>query len=418
MKKAMIITVGTGQSGEDIAGAICYSIDRERPDYVLFIKTEVSAKSTMPYIMASPVIARRETGEVIIRDPNDVQGIATECEERIKALIDSGISPENIVVDFTSGTKAMSAGLTLAAINLGVGTLSYISGERDNGGRVIPGTEKVVSIRPNRITAELLLREAIRLFNAYQFDSCIQTLEKAKKLYKSPDFVHDCQQLQSLSQAYGLWDRFDLNGAFSVLKDINEKDVPAQWEIARIIKANKQVLYKEINEQFCQERAVDLLENARRRGDIEKKYDDAVARLYRLCEYIAQMHINEEGLYKVRKGKADTSDVDIEHLPLEIRKKFSKYFNKREGKVMLPLYQSFSLLAELGNSVGKQFVSNEDLSKKLLYIRNNSILAHGFNPISAETYEKMMSYLEKLVRQTVKDLEKTIQNVRFPTILL
>lgn len=417
MKKAMIITVGTGKSGEDIAGAICYSIDRERPDYVLFLKTDLSSKLTMPHIMANPVVNERVIDESVIEDPNDVQAIAKECEDQIRSLIEKGISPKDIVIDFTSGTKAMSAGLAVAAINMGVGTLIYISGERGEGGRVIPGTERAVAIRTNRIMADLLFHKAVRLFNTYQFDACIHTLEEAKALYQAPDFIRRCELLQSLAKAYGLWDRFDLKGAFSVLKEIREKDLPPQWDLVHIIKGNKEALYQETTEQFCPERAVDLLENARRRGDVEKKYDDAVARLYRLCEYIAQMELNKEGLYRSDKGKIDTSDVDIERLPSEIRSMFSRYYNEREGKLMLPLYQSFSLLAQVNNSVGRKFISDEELSKKLLHARNNSILAHGFGPISANTYKKMMISLEGLLQDTVKDLDKTIKRVKFPKII-
>jgi len=183
-------------------------------------------------------------------------------------------------------------------LTAGVGNLVYISGERDKDGRVVRGTEKAVSVRPNRMTAESLLNEAVRLFNAHQYDSCIETLDKAKSLYQGSGFVSRCTVLQALGRGYGLWDRFDLRGAFSVLKGIDEKDLPGDWNISRTVKVNKQVLYREINEDFCEERAVDLLENARRRGYAEKKYDDALARLYRLCEYIAQLQLKREGLYK------------------------------------------------------------------------------------------------------------------------
>lgn len=416
MKKAMIITVGTGKTGEDIAGAICYSIDRERPDRILFLKTTISSGTTMPHVLASPVLEGRDVVEAVIDDPSDVQAIATICEKHIRDLIDRGFSPENLVADFTSGTKAMSAGLTLAAINAGVGNLVYISGERDRDGRVIRGTEKAVSVRPNRMTAESLLDEAMRLFNAYQYDSCVKTLDRAKSLYQGPGFVKRCAVLQALGRGYGLWDRFDLRGAFSVLKGIDEKDLPEDWNVSRTVKLNKQALYREINEDFCEERAVDLLENARRRGDAEKKYDDALARLYRLCEYIAQLQLKREGLYKVKDGKVDTSDVALEGLPAEIQEKYTRYLNERDGKVMLPLYQSFNLLADVGNKIGKAFLQDERLSRKLLQIRNNSILAHGFTPVSPKTYKDMMGCLEDLLRTSMENVDRLMSMVRFPTI--
>jgi len=83
---------------------------------------------------------------------------------------------------------------------------------------------------------------------------------------------------------------------------------------------------------------------------------------------------------------------------------------------MLPLYQSFNLLADVGNKIGKAFLQDERLSKKLLQIRNNSILAHGFTPVSPKTYEDMMGCLEDLLRKSMENVDKLISMVRFPTI--
>lgn len=49
-KKLNIITVGTGQNGQDVAHAINYSIDKQNPDYICFLLSPKSKDTTFPFI--------------------------------------------------------------------------------------------------------------------------------------------------------------------------------------------------------------------------------------------------------------------------------------------------------------------------------------------------------------------------------
>ena len=413
MKKAMIISVGTGKSGKDIAGAICISIKQQHPDYVLFLKTKESDTKTMPYIRSDSILEGMRFGELDISDPNDVEDISLRCQEAIRELVKSGYHPGDIVADLTSGTKAMSAGLTIAAINNKIGTLVYITGERGEGGRVISGTERPIPIQPNKIIAESLVEEAIALFNKYQYNASLDSLSKARGMLKSPSFLEKVDFLERLCRAYSNWDRFKLAEGFTILKELKKNKYLNTFQIKEIVKKNLEALYNEKDNQFCEERIADLLENARRRGDTEKKFDDAVARLYRLCEYIAQFHLHKKGLYQDQKG--DTNSVDLSSLHGSIQEKYSKYKDTRDGKVKLPLYASYQLLADLEEGLGKRFLEDENLSKKLLGLRNNSILAHGFNPISENTYREMLGHVEALIKSH-DNFEGLSRKVRFPVL--
>ena len=55
--------------------------------------------------------------------------------------------PHRVVVDFTRGTKAMSAALVLAATRREVPHLRYVTGPRDRRGMVQAGSEEVRQIR-------------------------------------------------------------------------------------------------------------------------------------------------------------------------------------------------------------------------------------------------------------------------------
>lgn len=64
MKKAMIVTVGTGKTGEDIAGAIVKSVKDANPERVIFIMTSGSEERTYkPFIPSNWLISVRRHEE-------------------------------------------------------------------------------------------------------------------------------------------------------------------------------------------------------------------------------------------------------------------------------------------------------------------------------------------------------------------
>jgi len=120
---------------------------------------------------------------------------------------------------------------------------------------------------------------------------------------------------------YSLWDKFDLEGALNLLNNLPVSNLYADWGIKSRIEKNKQIIYKEVNNQFCEERMIDLFLNAIRRQN-EHKYDDAIARLYRLLEYIAQFLIAKHDLYHRIDNEFDTSRLDLTKIPAEFREKY------------------------------------------------------------------------------------------------
>jgi CRISPR-associated protein (TIGR02710 family) len=414
--KAMIISVGTGKEGKDIAHGICFSIQQHHPDFLVFLNTERSRKDTMPFITEFCSSKGRQWKEVNIDDADDVEGIVVKCEQVIEDLLGEGYQRSDIAVDYTSGTKAMSAGLTIASVRKRVGALSYISGKRGEGGRVISGTERMLSIVPNQLFATDLFREAVDAFNSYHFDVSLRILEETKNLLSDADFLEKVQVLELLSKAYGAWDRFVIKEAFQILKSIRHDSLLKEWKIYDQVELNKQALYQEKEKLFCPERISDLLENAIRRGEEERKFDDAVARLYRTCECLAQFEIDRLGLYHVKEGRSDPSNLDLSRLNMHLRDRYSKFTDAVDGKTKLPLRADYSLLMDLSHPIGIFFRDHEAQFNALMGLRNLSILAHGFNPISEEVYKKMLDLVENLMG--VADLKKRHirEMVRFPKI--
>jgi len=414
--KAMIVSVGTGKEGKDIAHGICFSIRQHNPDLLIFLNTQRSQETTMPHVIEYCALKGMKWRELEFRDVDDVENITVECQSIIQSLIKEGYAPNDMVVDYTSGTKAMSAGLTIAAVREKVGMLTYTTGKRGEGGRVISGTERVLSLVPTELFAADLFREAIDSFNSYHFDVSLRILTEIKSFLSDPEFLAKISKLETLCRAYAAWDRFEIAEAFEILKAFREEAILIDWGIDQQVQLNKQALFQEKEKTFCLERAFDLLENARRRGDEERKFDDAVARLYRLCEYIAQFHLNEQALYKTKNEKPDTSDIDLSKIPTYLHEKFSKYTDSRDGKVKIPLSGNYDLLYDLSHPVGKFFKEKEALFKKLMGLRDLSILAHGFNSVSEQTYRDMLRLIENFV-DALKFGESNVgRRVIFPKI--
>src|SRR5207245_1390146 len=94
------------------------------------------------------------------------------------------------------------------------------------------------------------------------------------------------------------------------------------------------------------ELVADLLANARRCAT-GRRFDDAVARLYRAVEALAQTRLRME------YGIGDTSHVPLEELPEGLRA--AKAPQAQDGAVWLALQDAYTLLRERGDPLGECF---------------------------------------------------------------
>lgn len=145
----------------------------------------------------------------------------------------------------------------------------------------------------------------------------------------------------------------------------------------------------------------------------EGKYDDAVARLYRIIELVAQYRLRAK--YEIESG-----DVDVWHLrtlgKME-KKEVEKYKKLRgeNGKIKLTLRKDFELLHDLGDEVGKKFIEDNRM-KDMLAKRNSSILAHGLVPVEEEDGERMFGKVREYVELVVKDFDILEEESAFPKL--
>jgi len=388
-KKALIISVGTGtrpeqDSQESLAHGIAYSIKNQNPDQIFFVVTKESQEKTLPLVLSQI----DNSHDIICLDhPDDINKIYNFLSPTLKEITGKYA---HVTVDYTSGTKAMTAALTVLASILEMESLSYVTGERQ-GGIVVKGTETLLTISPYPVIFDKKFPLAVLLFNRYQFDAALEVMRQLENLCSHPDLLSKLSPLKIVTLAYNSWDKFQHKEALSILKQID--DSRFQTNIAFL---DRQLASQE-KEPF---HIADLINNAKRRAE-ETKYDDAVARLYRVIELIAQ--------YKLRNyGIMDTGNVPHDKIPDSLKDDFKGM----KAKIQIGLEKDYKFLQEYGDDLGKRYFNDKTI-KQALKRRNDSILAHGVTPVSVSDYEKLLEVALDFAKAAVEDFDKWLRGSRF-----
>lgn len=342
-KKLYIATVGTGASGSDIAHAIYFSLNQYNPDTAVFIVSKETKEKTLPFI-EDKIKSNKSDLEYFVEleeEVNEFESLHNSYLSTINKYIKLGYLPQNIVVDYTSGTKAMSAAIVSAGIASNVGLISYTYGKRGEGGRVMSGSEKITTLSPNLFITEKKLEEAKLLFNKNLFEAVIHVLSSFEDV-PHPEFSNKISFIVHLSTAFNSWDKFEFGLAFDMLNKMKRNEtfiIEAKHfvvNLEKLTQAANKLKEKKLNEYLVSE----LISNANRRAE-EGKYDDAVARLYRALEMIGQIEFEKQ-------FGCSTSDAKIENIPEQFREDIvSKYYDTKDRKIKIPLFGTFELISKV-----------------------------------------------------------------------
>lgn len=357
---------------------------------------------------------------------------------------------DNVHVDFTGGTKPMVSGLVLAAIGENC-TYSYVGSQnsqaRDKNGLgvVQDGFELIKNQRdPYDVFAVMEFEKGMDFFNSYQFEAAKTNFKQASEKLESIELKELSEIYLELVEVYDKWDKFkNVKGKKLtlnfLLKNILEKINNSQNVKNHFIEYYPEFIPKiEQNIKFLDLKLSkkgrikpknvhyylpDLLNNAYRRIE-EGKYDDAVARLYRSIELIAQMSlsekniINEDNLWKNSEFSINVLDVDL-IATFEVQETLETFFeynkSKRYGNktFRLALKNSYELLESLGSDFAADYLNDDDL-KTNITSRNRSILAHGLQPIDKEKAETLYSQVLSYSKRAFPNLITYIDMSKFP----
>lgn len=405
-KKALILTVGTGNI-DDIERTLLVpmlkSVEDGEWDRIVLLPSRTTEEfaQTLQERISNPAVkinALPTSGQ-----ENDADACFGHFDSVLVRLIDDDFEPSDIVVDFTRGTKAMSAALVLAALGRDIPVLRYIHSEqRDERGMVIPGTEKVGQIKTNLVTERRRLEQAERLMSHGDFGAVIELLPYLDGPFAglfSEQFRVQAEALRSVAHIYAAWDRLDYKAAVEAL----DQRGTATREAGRFVPTPEMNTWlRRLDQRLKPNRSghatmaahlravvCDLLANAERRLR-DQHFEDALIRAYRVLELIGQIRLFDQGY-----NSAD--------LPPNDEKIKALHFSDVMGKLRASRHQAVKLLERLGDPLAdrlSQFDRRHSASQTSR--RNDSILNHGFTataPPEAAPLRKVIADLERLLKE-------------------
>lgn len=411
--KAMIVSVG------GTAAPVIHSLNSSKPEYVCFFISRQTRKMMEEEILPKLDPKPQAHDWIVTSNPELLSECYLELITKLPNVLEKWeVDPKEVCVDYTGGTKTMSAALVLATVEDSC-CYSYVGGdERSKGGIgiVLNGKEKMRFLdNPWDSIALKEKREVSFLFNKARYASAAEVLGKCIERV-SKDQQPYFKALREMVVGYDLWDRFRHREAKDRL--YRSRDVLLTYAHGSAKREAKGLAVRlQDNLQFLEKLLSggkpsklffhDLLANAKRRADIEKKFDDGVARLYRAMELSAQAELKEPfGI--------DTSRVRPESVPERLQQEFlTKYGASDDRTMKIPLFASYQLLNELGSELAKNFFNvYEEEIKSLLDIRNSSILAHGLNPVEEKTFQRLFNSTMKFSGTRDEDLPE------FPILMI
>lgn len=414
-KNLLICTVGGAPE------PIVASILAHRPERVLFVASTETKGSVDERIV--PSLADHEmqfaldAGRFdffILPNAQDFSACVSELRtvhtRYVQPWIQRG-TDFKVIVDFTGGTKCMTAALALSARRWDC-TFSYVGGterSKDGVGIVISGREQIIhNANPWAAFGFDAADQAVLLFNHGDLTAAARILDHAKR-QAGETVKRGLNTLQQLCEAYDLWDRFQHQNARTRLQNVLRapNDLHAWFpasasQLIRTIEQHVTTLSRLPGDSDSFLR--DLLANAERCAKCGR-FDDAVGRLYRVCEAAAQFRLKEIGLSDSSDGK-----VVFDRIPESLRAEFEH--RQEDAVVRMGLQDDYAILGAVDDPLGRTFVELglNDREESPLNDRNSSILAHGQSPLSEKGYQKLLAPLLKLLDIQPDDL------CRFPVL--
>jgi len=393
---ATLLVCTVGGSPEPVVASIVHW----RPLRILFVHTAKTKGDVAASILprANEHELRLDAGRYELLELRDEQDLALCLDQlrKVTSEIHRWVARGDrfqVVVDFTGGTKCMTAAVALQAQHWPC-RFSYVGGDARNKngvGIVVSGAEKIVhQENPWDTLGYQAVEEFAALFDQCSFAAAARTVEDARSRCAREDRKRELSVLASLAKGMDAWDPFAHKDAANRFKEAdkaaNDLRAVLGGDRANRVLEGVSTLAGHLDALGntvppSRHHVIDLLANARRRRQ-EGRFDDAVARLYRAIEAMAQKALKESHDIDLAAG------VPLHRLPDAQRDVWAS--KARDGIVRLGLQDAYELLAGLGHPLAARFqAAGLAGGKSPLHARNGSILAHGFDLITDKTCDAL-----------------------------
>ncbi len=406
--RQVLLIATVGGAVQPIAAAIRHS----RPVRVRFI-CSADTRALIDRLGDDPGIAQQLARDgyrldpavwdaIDVINPQDLAGCVETVRRSLTSEVERWVSRGDefqVVCDFTGGTKCMTAALALVARHWPC-LMEYVGGsQRDKSGVgvVVDGREQVIrKLHPWTALGYQAAEDAMTLFDQGDFAAAASIAARAKQTSEEPTKAA-LAALERYIEIYLLWDRFQHKKAHSAVSQWRKSQHHLRHFFPDTV-VSSLVRSLDMHEPILQELAAaekrpspylvrDLIANACRRM-LEQRYDDAVAIFYRAVEAYAQQRLAERGF-------PSTDRIPLEELPSPVAAKWRRA--AKQGCLKLALQDAYKLLADLDDVSANRFEKSGLAGEKsVLSARNQSIRAHGFEPVSEKTAEEFCKKIFEL----------------------
>ncbi|WAA09846.1 TIGR02710 family CRISPR-associated CARF protein [Fervidibacillus albus] len=378
------------------------SIDAVQPKKVVFLYTKESEKNIDKideFINFRPT--QMKMYEVDHINPEKIY-------QRIKeiSLQNEG---KKIGIDFTGGTKAMSAGMAMAGGMIGA-DLFYIASKWNKLTRKPePGSERLKILKnPYELFGDIEIERAQELWSQGEYFAASVLLEE---VYKKLPEQYEYRVLAALGKAYSSWEVFNIKAAYEHLHFVtnegvshlsrlgkpifSEKDLhilKKQLEILKVYKEKnlgKDIPLKTVQDVHFMKNLILFFKNLAVKEEEQKRYDIASLYYYRMIEVIGQ--------HRIARFDINTSNPDYSNLKMNQKSILEKINALLKQSKLKQEFHSLPEKLALADTHLLLYVLNDPIAKRVSpsklrdasEARNYSILAHGFLTIDEEIFKKI-----------------------------
>ena len=340
--------------------------------------TRDARKATLPNIPAQAGLADDAFEPVVVLadDLDAAWRVVRDAMDRLAGRF-PGV---RLVADYTGGTKTMTAALVCAALERSDVDLQLVTGARANLVHVPDGTERAMPAGTARLRLAREMAPCLSAWRRFAYREAAEGLRGIRIGADHPD-RSDFELALTLSRGLARWDDFDHRGALALVE-------PYQAAVARRYPAMLPALRVLTHQNGTKRQPAllfDLWLNAERCA-AQDRYDDATARVYRLIEWTAQWQLRH------RLG-VETGEFPRDRLPEGMATP-----PERDGKIRLGLWAAWQVVkldAHMAGPAQAFIAEQEGKLKDRLAVRNGSILAHGFKPVTKADWQKMQQWVEQ-----------------------
>ena len=420
MQRVLILTVGGSHE------PIVESIEHNSPDFVFFLCSDDIGSTKGSYVqvagdgnvlrssfdLASPDLPNIATLTGLQAERFEIRRITkiddlSDCYRVAAGVIRDAharFEHSTIFADYTGGTKSMTAGLVAAALDDGECALTMVTGVRKDLKKVVDRTSLVRSVQIADLQLLRRVKIAEELLARYDYAAAGEVIEEASRLCQHDESFQQLAEFATLCRGFDAWDRFDHQAANACLFGLPKGRCGQQ-------KAFLEVMMERRGHGF--EMVEDILLNAARRA-AQHRYDDATGRLYLATEMTAQIWLTAR--YEIQTG-----DVDVAKVPEGVRPSLQKKADDK-GRIRIALVDAWDLISEMpDDSVGQRFRPFRAELLKFLSVRNESLLAHGIQPVSEQHFKLHSRAITKFIAEIIDLAAGTLNKKRkvpatqFPT---